>query len=73
MGHVVCEDGIKVDLYKIKVIFDLNPPINPKQVRTFLGHTGYYRKFKRHYSDITYHMQEFQKINLPLIWNQECT
>ena len=48
LGHVVCKDGIKVDFAKIKIIFDLKPPINPKQVRVLLGHTWYYRKFIRH-------------------------
>ena len=32
LGHVVCKEGIKVDLTKIKIILDLKPPINPKQV-----------------------------------------
>ena len=31
-GHVVCTDGIKVDLSKIKVILDLKPPINPNKL-----------------------------------------
>lgn len=41
LGHVVCNERIKVNLAKIKVILDLNPPINPKQVRAFLCHTRY--------------------------------
>ena len=57
MGNAVCKDGIKVDLGKIKVILDLKSLINPKQVRTFLVHIGYYRKFIRHYSNIAYPME----------------
>ena len=30
LGHVVCKDGIKVDMGKIKFILDLKPPTNPK-------------------------------------------
>lgn len=45
LGHVVYNEGIKVGIYKIKVIIDLKPLVNPKQIRIFLGHTGYYRKF----------------------------
>jgi hypothetical protein len=33
LGHVVCKDGIKVDMEKIKVILDLKPPINKKQIK----------------------------------------
>ena len=39
LGHVLCKDGIKVDLAKIKVILEIKPLINPKYVRSFPGHT----------------------------------
>lgn len=58
---------------KRKVIIDLKPPVNPKQIRIFLGHTGYYRKFIRHYSDITFPMDELLKANVELNWSPECT
>ena len=56
--HIVCKEGIKVDFAKIKIILDLKPPVNPKQVRVLLCHTGYYRKFIRYYSDMTYPLEE---------------
>ena len=65
LGHVVCKKGIKVYIVKIKVIIDLKPPINPKQITIFLGNTGYYRKFLRHYLDITYRMGELLRIDVP--------
>ena len=58
LGHIVCKEGIKVDFAKIKIILDLKPPVNPKQVRVLLGHTGYYKKFIRNYSDMTYPLEE---------------
>lgn len=54
LWHVVCKEGIKIDLAKIKVIPYLKPPINPKQVRSFLGPIEYYREFIIHYSNITF-------------------
>ena len=54
IGHIIFKEGIKVDFTKIKIILDLKPPMNLKHVRVLLGHTGYYRKFIRHYSDMTY-------------------
>ena len=65
LGHVVCKEGIKVDIAKIKVIIDLKPPVNPKQIRIFLGHIGYYKKIIRHYSDITYPMEELLRADVP--------
>ena len=58
LGHIVCKEGIKVDFAKIKIILDLKPPVNPKQFRVLLGHIGYYRKFMRYYSDMTYPLEE---------------
>ena len=72
LGHVVCQQGIKVDIAKIKVIIDLKAPVNPKQIRIFLGHTGYYRKFIRQYSDITYPLEELFRADVPYHWKNEC-
>ena len=44
LGHIVCKEGIKVDFAKIKIILDLKPPLNSKQVRVLLGHC-YREKF----------------------------
>ena len=40
LGHVVCKDGMKVDMAKRKIILDLKPPTNPRQIIIFFGHTG---------------------------------
>ena len=61
LGHIVCKEGIKVDFTKIKIILDLKPPVNPKQVRILLGHTCYYRKLIWHYSDMTCPLEELLK------------
>ena len=63
LGHVVCKEGNKVDFAKLKIILDLKPPVNPKQVRILLGHTRYYRKIIRHYSHMTYPLEELLKEN----------
>ena len=63
---------MKVDVAKIKVIIDQKPPVNPKQIRIFLGKTGYYRKFIRHYLDITYPMEELLRIDVSFHWIEEC-
>ena len=57
LGHIVCKEGIKVEFAKIKIILDLKPPVNSKQVRVLLGHIGYYQKFIRYYSDMTYALE----------------
>ena len=50
MGHVVCKQGLMVDLAKIAVILNLQAPRSVKQLRATLGHTGYYQKFIKSYT-----------------------
>ena len=45
LGHMISKEGISVDLDKIKAIIDCNVPKDVTDVRSFMGITGYYRKF----------------------------
>ena len=71
LGHIICKEGIKVDFAKIKIILDLKPSMNPKQVRVLLGHTGYYRKFIRYYSDMAYPLEEMLREDQEFDWTKE--
>ena len=42
------------------------------QNKLFLGHIGYYRKFIRQYSDITYPLEELLRADVPYHWTSEC-
>ena len=72
LGHIVCKEGIKVDFAKIKIILNLKPLVNPKQVRVLLGHMGYYRKFIWHYSYMTYPLGELLREDQEFNWTEEC-
>ena len=54
------------------MILDLKPPVNPKQVRVLLGHTGFYRKFMRYYLDMTYPLEELLREDQEFEWIDEC-
>ena len=45
LGHVISNEGVKVDPEKIKSIIDWPKPTNISKLRGFLGLTGYYRRF----------------------------
>jgi hypothetical protein len=52
LGHHVSSEAIKVDPAKIEVIIRLPPPKTQKEVRSFLGHAGYYRRFIENFTKI---------------------
>ena len=56
LGHEVSNKGIEVDKSKVEVITKLPEPKCLKDIRSFLGHVGFYRRF----------IQGFSKIARPL-------
>ena len=50
LGHIVSEEGIRVDSRKIEVILEWKPPRNGTKVHSFLGWTSYYRRFVKGFS-----------------------
>ena len=70
LGHVVSHDGIFVDPMKVEIILDLDPPTSVTQIRSTLGHMGYYRKFIRGYVEITALMEKLLKKDARFEWNE---
>ena len=52
LGHVISGDEVKTDPDKINAIKNCSPPESFKELKSFLGLCGYYRRFIRNYSDI---------------------
>ena len=53
MGDRISVRGIEVDKEKIQVIEKLPQPTSVKGIRSFLVHTGFYRRFIKDFSKIT--------------------
>ena len=51
-GHVVSADGIQTDPPKIEAVINWPIPKSTKDVRKFLGFSGYYRRFVEGYASI---------------------
>ena len=45
LEHIISSKGIEVDKSKIKLISNLSTPKFVKDIRSFLEHAGFYRRF----------------------------
>ena len=52
LGHIVSTRGIEIDKRKILIWLTIKFPTNVREVRGFIGCTGYYRRFIRSYANI---------------------
>lgn len=61
LGHVLTDKGLKPNPNKIKCIEEYSLPSTEKQLRGFLGVTGYYRKFIEGYAKLAQPMTKYLK------------
>ncbi len=72
LGHVVNKEGTKPDPSKIDAVLHFPTPKTVTNVRSFLGLTGYYRKYLREYSRIASPLFELTKKDMAFVWDQNC-
>nr|GFC25553.1 reverse transcriptase domain-containing protein [Tanacetum cinerariifolium] len=72
LGHKILKKGIEVDKIKIEVISKLPHPTTVKGIRSFLEHTGFYRRFIKDFSKISKPMTHLLEKNSPFIFSNDC-
>ena len=65
LGHQIGRGGVRPEESKIQAVADLRRPTTKKDVRTFLGMAGYYRRFVHHFATIAEPLTELTKKNKP--------
>ncbi len=72
LGHTVNESGISPSPDNVQKVKDWPTPTNAKQVRSFLGLAGYYRRFIQAFSDIAQPLQALTQKDVTFAWTDAC-
>jgi len=72
LGHVVSKEGIRPDPGKIKAVLHFPTSKDVTSIRSFLGLTGYYRKYVRGYSKLAGLLFELTRKDVAFIWDVDC-
>jgi ATP phosphoribosyltransferase regulatory subunit HisZ len=72
LGHIVSSKGIEINKSKIELIDNLPTLKSIKDVRSFLGHAGFYRRFIKDFSVISKPLCNILTKKNVFEWTEQC-
>ena len=72
LGHIVLKNGIEVDKAKVELISNLPTSKCVRDLRSFLGHAGFYRRFIKYFSAIARPLCNLLDKDVPFVWSHSC-
>ena len=72
LGHVVLTSGVSVDLEKVEAVISWKRPKSVFKIRSFLGFSGYYRRFIEDFSRLSVPMMRLTRKEVKFKWNDLC-
>ena len=74
LGHVVGGGYVKPEINKLEAVENFPVPKTKKEVRSFLGLTGYYRRFIKEYASMAVPLTNLTRKKCPeiVVWTTEC-
>lgn len=70
LGHVLSDEGIKPDPKKLLAVKEFPTPQNVKNIRQFLGLSGYYRRFIDKFAVIAQPLTKLLKKDIEFNWQE---
>ena len=85
LGHIISTQGVATDPGKIRAVVEWQQPVNFKELRSFMGFAGYYRRFVEGFSRLAAPLHALSAIGSPKtqkskggvppfnqLWSTEC-
>ena len=72
LGHAISQQGLQVDPNKIAIIERVPLPQKVRDVKSFLGLTGYYRRFIKDFIKIASPLFGLLGKDVEFIWLENC-
>jgi hypothetical protein len=72
LGHIISHQGIEVDKAKVDLISNLPPPRTVKEIHSFLGHAGFYKRFNQDFIKIARRLCKMLMKETQFIFDEEC-
>ncbi|CAK1589486.1 unnamed protein product [Parnassius mnemosyne] len=71
LGHIITDKGVSPNPEKVKAVSQFPIPKSPKEIKSFLGLIGYYRRFIDNFSKLTKPLTSLLKRDTTFHWSQE--
>ena len=72
LGHVVSDNGLKMDSAKIEAVATRPEPQNLKKVRSFVGLCAWYHEFVPNFATIPAPLHSVTRKGQRFLWSTEC-